>query len=88
MSLLAVMAMMSLFAIALLAIAPTVQQEVQREKELESISRGEEIAEAIRQYVDIYRGAKLPDSIDDLLEGLPTGTKKPRSCAPRPRPIR
>lgn len=76
MSLLVVMAMMSLFAIALLAIAPTVQQEVQREKELESIRRGEEIAEAIRKYVEHYRGAKLPDSIDDLLEGLPYGTKK------------
>lgn len=76
MSLLVVMAMMSLFAIALLAIAPTIQQEVQREKELESIRRGEEIAEAIRRYVEHHRGAKLPDSIDDLLEGIPFGTKK------------
>jgi type II secretory pathway pseudopilin PulG len=76
------MAMMSLFAIALLAIAPTVQQEVQREKELESIRRGEEIAEAIRQYVEYYRGSKLPDSIDDLIEGLPNGTKKRQILRP------
>jgi type II secretory pathway pseudopilin PulG len=76
MSLLAVMAIMTLFAIALLAVAPTVQVEVQREKELEAIRRGEEIAEAIRQYVTFYNGAKLPNSIDDLLEGLPQGTKK------------
>jgi len=75
MSLLAVMAIMTLFAIALLAVAPTVQVEVQREKELEAIRRGEEVAEAIRQYVEFYRGAKLPNSIDDLLEGLPQGTK-------------
>lgn len=76
MTLLAVMGMMAVFAIALLAVAPAVQQEVQREKELESIRRGEEIAEAIRRYVVYYRGTKLPNSIDDLLEGLPQGTKK------------
>lgn len=76
MTLIAVMAMMAIFAIALLAVAPAVQQEVQREKELESIRRGEEIADAIRQYVVQHNGAKLPESIDDLLEGLPQGTKK------------
>lgn len=76
MTLVAVMAMMVLFTVALLAVAPSVHQEVQREKELESIRRGEEIADAIRQYVDFHRGARLPESIDDLLEGLPQGTKK------------
>jgi len=76
MTLLAVMAVMAVFAIGLLAVAPTIQQEVQREKELEAIRRGEEVADAIRQYVEFYRGAKLPNSMDDLLEGLPYGTKK------------
>ena len=76
MTLFAVMAIMTVFAIGLLAVAPTIQQEVQREKELEAIRRGEEIAEAIRQYVTFYQGAKLPNSMDDLLEGLPQGTKK------------
>jgi type II secretory pathway pseudopilin PulG len=76
MSLIAILAIMTLFAIALLAVAPTVQQSVQREKELESIRRGEEVAEAIKQYVVFYGGAKLPRSMDDLLEGLPQGTKK------------
>ena len=76
MTLIAVMAIMVLFTVALLAVAPSVQQNVQREKELESIRRGEEIAEAIRQYVDYHRGARLPESIDDLLDGLPQGTKK------------
>lgn len=76
MTMLAVMAAMVIFAIALLAVAPTVQQGIQREKELESIRRGEEIADAIKQYVEFYRGAKLPNSMDDLLEGLPQGTKK------------
>ena len=70
-----VMAMMTLFAIALLAIAPTIQQNIQREKELEQIRRGEEVADAIKQYVIFYNG-KLPTSMDDLTEGLPQGTKK------------
>ena len=76
MTLLAVMAIMAVFAIGLLAVAPAIQQEIQREKELEAIARGEEVAEAIRQYVEFYRGTKLPNSIDDLLEGLPRGTGK------------
>lgn len=75
MSLLAIMAVMTLVAIALLAVAPTVQIGVQREKELEAIRRGEEVADAIRQYIEFYQG-KPPDSMDDLLEGLPQGTKK------------
>ena len=82
MSLLAVLGAMTIFAIALLAIAPTVQQGVQREKELESIRRGEEVADAIRQYVVAYNGAKLPRSMDDLLEGIPRGTKKRQILRP------
>ncbi|HUR97745.1 MAG TPA: hypothetical protein VMZ26_06695 [Pyrinomonadaceae bacterium] len=74
MTLIAVMMLMAVFAVALLAVAPSVQQDVQREKELESIRRGEEIADAIRRYVVHFQ--KLPESIDDLLEGIPQGTKK------------
>ena len=81
MSLLAVLAVMTLFAIGLLAVAPTVQQGVQREKELEAIRRGEEVAEAIRQYVAANQG-RLPDSMDDLLEGIPVGTKKRQILRP------
>jgi len=78
MTLFALLAVMAVFAIALLAVAPTIQIEVQRTRELESIRRGEEVAEAIRQYIEHYRGTKLPSSMDDLLEGLPIpgGTKK------------
>jgi type II secretory pathway pseudopilin PulG len=82
MSMIAVLAVMTLFAIALLAVAPTVQQSVQREKELEAIRRGEEVAEAIRKYVTHYGGQRLPNSIDDLLEGLPFGTKKRQILRP------
>lgn len=75
MSLIAILAVMTIFAISLLAIAPSIQIEVQREKELETIRRGREIADAIRQYV-VANGCKLPNSIDELLEGIPQGTKK------------
>lgn len=75
-SLVALMAMMTLLAITMMAVAPSIYQQVQREKELESIRRGEEVAEAIRQYVNHYNGAKFPSSMDDLLEGIPYGTKK------------
>jgi len=76
MTLLVVMGMMVVFSVIMLAAAPSVYIEVQREKELESIRRGEEVAEAIRQYVEFYRGQRLPQSMDDLLDGLPQGTKK------------
>lgn len=76
MTLFAVMAVMVIFAVGLLAVAPSIEQEIRREKELESIRRGEEVAEAIKQYVLFYQGARLPSSMDDLIEGLPAGTKK------------
>jgi type II secretory pathway pseudopilin PulG len=82
MSLIAVLAVMTILAILLLAAAPAVQQSVEREKELETIRRGEEIANAIRQYVVFYNGTKLPRSMDDLLEGLPRGTKKRQILRP------
>lgn len=78
----AVMGMMTIFAIGLLAVAPSIQHEVQREKELEAIARGEEVADAIRQYVTFYNGQRLPESMDDLLEGLPQGTKKRQILRP------
>ena len=75
MTLFAVLAVMAVSVMALLAVAPAIQHDVQREKEMEAIYRGEEMAEAIRQYVEFYRGAKLPTTMDELLEGLPQGTK-------------
>jgi type II secretory pathway pseudopilin PulG len=75
MTMLAIMLILAVAAIALMAAAPAIQQEVQREKELEAIQRGEDIANAIRLYVEHYNGTKLPESIDDLLEGIPEGTK-------------
>lgn len=76
MTLMAVMVFMTVFAFVLMAAAPSIQMDVQREKELEAIRRGEEVAAAIDQYVVYQRGQKLPQSMDDLLEGIPFGTKK------------
>jgi len=76
MTLLAVMVFMTIFAFVLMIAAPSIQMDVQREKELESIRRGEEVANAIHQYFLYHQGQKLPSSLDELVEGLPDGTRK------------
>jgi type II secretory pathway pseudopilin PulG len=73
-SLVAIMAMLTIIAIVMLAAAPSVLITVKREKELETIRRGEEVADAIKQYVEA-KGGQLPRSMDDLLKGIPQGTK-------------
>jgi type II secretory pathway pseudopilin PulG len=74
--LLAVMSLLMLFA---MAAATNVQQQGQREREQEAIFRGEQVSDAIRSYYR-YKGAQgvnsLPTSMDQLLEGIPKGTKK------------
>lgn len=61
----------------------SIRQQAQREREIETIFRGEEVADAIRVYYSYQQGrvggrgdAALPTSIDQLLEGIPRGTKK------------
>jgi type II secretory pathway pseudopilin PulG len=75
-ALLVVMSLMALFA---MAAAPQIRQQTQREREKEAIFRGEQVAEAIRAYYR-YRGAQgvnsLPTSMDQLMEGIPRGSKK------------
>lgn len=75
-SLILVMSLLALFA---LGAAANFRQQGQREREKEAIFRGEQVADAIRSYYR-YRGAQgvnsLPNSIDDLLQGIPRGTKK------------
>jgi type II secretory pathway pseudopilin PulG len=81
-TLVALLAFMSVLALFAIAAAPGVRQQAQREREKEAIFRGEEVANAIRAYVE-YRNsqgargaAALPTSMDQLLEGLPRGTHK------------
>jgi type II secretory pathway pseudopilin PulG len=78
-TLVALLAVMSLLALFALAAAENVRQQSQREREKEAIFRGEQVSDAIRSYYR-YRGGQgvnsLPTSMDQLLEGIPRGTKK------------
>jgi type II secretory pathway pseudopilin PulG len=85
-TLVALLALMTILALFAAAAAPSIRQQSQREREKEAIFRGEQVADAIRDYY-IYRantsgGAgdqALPTSIDQLLEGIPvTGGSKKR----------
>lgn len=73
-ALVALLAMMTIMALLLITAVPNYRRMAQRELEEEAIQRGEQVAEAIRIYVREKR--VLPTSIDQLLEGLPRGTKK------------
>jgi len=74
----ALLAMMTVLALFAMAVAPSAQQQAMREREQEAIFRGEQVADAIRDYYryrsSITRGAgdqALPTSMDQLLEGIP-----------------
>jgi len=77
-TLVALLAMMTVLALFAMAAAPSVRQQMQREREQEAIFRGEQVADAIRDYY-IYQsrsgravGAQaLPSSMDQLLQGIP-----------------
>ena len=77
-ALVALLAVMTLLALFAMAAAPNLQQQAMREREKEAIFRGEQVADAIRDYY-LYRAATsggageqaLPTSIDQLLEGIP-----------------
>jgi type II secretory pathway pseudopilin PulG len=73
-TLFALMALMTLIALFATAAAPSMKQQALREREQEAIFRGEEVAEAIGLYFR-YTG-RLPTSMEQLLEGVPRGTKK------------
>jgi hypothetical protein len=79
---------MTVLAIFALAAAPSLKQQLQREREIETIFRGEEVADAIRLYYSyqVSRNASgvnaLPTSIDKLLEGIPVGSKKVQILRP------
>jgi len=84
-TLVALLALMTLLALFATAAAPSIRQQAQREREKETIFRGEQVAEAVRDFY-LHRSTtgrgvgeqSLPTSIDDLLEGVPVlgGSKK------------
>ena len=77
-TLVALLALMTILATFAMAIAPSAQQQALREREKEAIFRGEQVADAIRQYYRYRLGvtrqvgdAALPRSMDELLQGIP-----------------
>lgn len=77
-ALIALLAVMTLLMIAMMGAAPSIRQQSRRERELEAIARGEEVAEAIRMYIAMNPTKQPPNSMDELLEGVtpPGRTKK------------
>ena len=77
-TLVALLAMMTILALIALSAAPNLRQQAQREREKEAIFRGEQVADAIRDYY-LYRSTAtggpgeqaLPTSMEQLLEGIP-----------------
>ena len=90
-TLVALLAMMSVVALFAMAVAPSARQQTQRELEKEAIFRGEQVADALRDYY-IYRlrltraqgDQALPTSMDQLLEGIPVpgGSRKRQILRP------
>lgn len=81
-TLVALLALMTVLALFAMAAAPSIRQQAQREREVEAIFRGEQVANAIRLFYSSGQArraggdAALPTSMDNLLEGLPRGTQK------------
>jgi type II secretory pathway pseudopilin PulG len=63
------LAFMTVLGFLLMAVAPSLNQQVKRQREEEAIFRGEEVAEAIRRYALIT--GRLPTSMDQLTDGVP-----------------
>lgn len=75
-TLIALIALAAIMMIFIMAAAPKLQQQAQRERELEAIRRGEEVAEAIRQFIRLSPGNVPPTSWEQLREGVSRGLKK------------
>ena len=74
-ALVALLALMTVLMVVMMAAAPSIQQQSRRERELEAIARGEEVAEAIRMYIHYRR--QPPTSMEELLDGVtPQGSTK------------
>jgi type II secretory pathway pseudopilin PulG len=69
-ALVSILAVMAVMALALLAAAPNLKKQQQRDMELEAISRGEHLAEAIGDFINCRR--RPPTSLEELMkEGCP-----------------
>ena len=87
-TLVALLALMTVVALLAMAAAPSIRQQALREREAETIFRGEQVADAIRSYYSVQQrrlgngDAALPTSMDQLLEGVPAGTRKRQILRP------
>ena len=90
-TLVALLAMMTVLALFAMAVAPSLQQQAQREREQEAIFRGEQVADAISAFYRNRSGngrppgdQALPRSMEDLLDGIPIpgGSKKRQILRP------
>jgi type II secretory pathway pseudopilin PulG len=79
-ALVSLLALMTIMALILVSAVPNVRRQTQRSLEEEAIWRGEQVAEAIRRYTRARN--TLPTSIEQLLEGIPVGTKKVQILRP------
>ena len=72
------LALMAVMALALIAAAPNLQKQEQRERELDAISRGEHLAEAIGDFTRCRN--RPPTSLEELVkQGCPAGRAKNRN---------
>jgi len=76
-ALIALLVVMTVLMIMTMAAAPSIRQQSRRNLELEAIARGEEVAEAIRNYIRLHPTHQPPTSMEELLEGVaPAGRTK------------
>jgi type II secretory pathway pseudopilin PulG len=81
-ALVALLALMTIMAFLLISAAPSIQHQTQRSLEEEAIWRGEQVAQAIGLYVQLHPTHQLPTSIEELLEGVPRGSKRVQILRP------
>jgi type II secretory pathway pseudopilin PulG len=81
-ALVALLALMTIMALLLMSAAPSIQQQTQRSLEEEAIWRGEQVAQAIGLYVRLHPTHQLPTSMEELLEGVPRGSKRVQILRP------
>lgn len=81
-ALVALLALMTIMALLLVSAAPSIQHQTQRSLEEEAIWRGEQVAQAIGLYVRLHPTHQLPTSIEELLEGVPRGSKRVQILRP------
>jgi type II secretory pathway pseudopilin PulG len=81
-ALVALLALMTIMALLLMSAAPSIRHQTQRSLEEEAIWRGEQVAQAIGLYVRLHPTHQLPTSIEELLEGVPRGSKRVQILRP------